>query len=834
MKRIHDNLRTVLGRQRLVFWYDPDRQWQDAFDSFEEPGLHKLTVEGNEFGTKVAIHRDRDRDARYLLYFPSARPPDNENWLLDMLLQGHEYRADRASLAVQELGLRYELQPVVEAHLKFFGTQKREQALGKLVSAEHEDDEHSLRLKMMAVLAGAAPEIDQVVLRLLSKAADDLAAEPAGDPVVALLGPFGLSEPFWQAVQRGFGYASPTPTLRDFAITLFQSANPLASSKVLNPHARVFLQQWKDSRDHGPSFTQWAEYLEGALNIQQQLNDLREVQQLGQADVYPSFERYALSWLCQNFEQSNDARLLDVIETRRQSHWYGQHRDGYEAVAQAISLRQQLKQAELKIGSLDTGLTHYTERWYAIDTAYRRFCYHQRQYGQVQLLARMTEWVEKTYVNNFLLPLADQWGDQVRKLAAWRSAKFTAQTSFFDNWVRPFVSRKQKVYVVISDALRYEAAAEFAKRLQGESRWTAKLEALLGALPSYTQLGMAALLPGDERSIQSDSSVLIDGKSASGTEARKQILGSVGEIKATAIQARDFLALNTKTEARALLRDHDVVYIYHNVIDDKSHSVTTETTTPANVEEAFDELLILLRKINNANGYNILLTSDHGFLFQQGEIDEKDEVKLPSAAEWIHPDRRYATGRGIVSTPALKVFGAAELGLSGDWQAAFPLSLGRFPLQGAGKRYVHGGLSLQEVVVPVLHVNIARTDDISKVEVDLLRVPPRITTGQVTLSLYQAQPIADKVLARPLQIGIFALDGTPLSELRTLPFDSADPEPRQRESTVGLTLSKAADAFNNQEIEIRLVETVAGSNQTAIYKYHKVRLQKPFASDFDD
>ena len=172
--------------------------------------------------------------------------------------------------------------------------------------------------------------------------------------------------------------------------------------------------------------------------------------------------------------------------------------------------------------------------------------------------------------------------------------------------------------------------------------------------------------------------------------------------------------------------------------------------------------------------------------------------------------------------------------LNGDWQAAFPLSLGRFPLQGAGKRYVHGGVSLQEVVVPVLHVNIARADDISKVEVDLLRVPPRITTGQVTLSLYQAQPIADKVLARPLQIGIVAPDGTPLSELRTLPFDSADAEPRQRESTVGLTLSKAADAFNNQEVEIRLVETVAGSNQTAIYKYHKVRLQKPFASDFDD
>ncbi len=58
--------------------------------------MRKLTVEGNEFGTKVAIHRDRESDAHFLLYFPSARPTDSDNWLLDFLLQGHEYKADRA------------------------------------------------------------------------------------------------------------------------------------------------------------------------------------------------------------------------------------------------------------------------------------------------------------------------------------------------------------------------------------------------------------------------------------------------------------------------------------------------------------------------------------------------------------------------------------------------------------------------------------------------------------------------------------------------------------------------------------------------------------------
>ena len=65
----------------------------------------KLKVEGNEFGTKVRVVRDPNPLAKFLIYVPTARPPDADNWLLDLLLQGYEYKADRASLALQEVGL---------------------------------------------------------------------------------------------------------------------------------------------------------------------------------------------------------------------------------------------------------------------------------------------------------------------------------------------------------------------------------------------------------------------------------------------------------------------------------------------------------------------------------------------------------------------------------------------------------------------------------------------------------------------------------------------------------------------------------------------------------
>jgi hypothetical protein len=51
---------------------------------------------------------------------------------------------------------------------------------------------------------------------------------------------------------------------------------------------------------------------------------------------------------------------------------------------------------------------------------------------------------------------------------------------------------------------------------------------------------------------------------------------------------------------------------------------------------------------------------------------------------------------------------------------------------------------------------------------------------------------------------------------------------------VVLALSRTADAFNNQEIELRLEETLPGTNQSVVYRNYTLKLQKPFGSDFDE
>lgn len=832
MNRIHDSLQRVFERNRLVFWYDPVGEWAQTVEEFAHPSVTKLRVERNEFGTKVRIVRDPDPDAKFLIYVPAARPADTENWLLDLLLQGYEYKADKASLALQEVGLPNEFVPLAQEHINFFVNEQRTRQLKERI--DKNDQERDVRLKMMVVLAGneIAVDIDSLLLHFLSS------GQPAElfDRVDECLGNCVLTEPFWKEVARTFDYRSANPSLRDFGVSLFRGANPLDRQVNLHPHAKVFLQRWKDSQAYSESFRAWASQMERELQVKASLNEISDPAVLGEWDTFEIFEKFTLHWLCESFEKGAPATdLIERMQRRRHSFWLQEHKEGYAALQHATTLRELIASAELTVESIESGFTRYVATWWRIDSAYRHCIRSLRAYGQVNVMAHISDWVEKAYLNNFLLPLTDRWSDQVWRLEHWACEGSTAQGEFFDRFVRPFLIKDQKIFVIVSDALRFEAASDFANRLQSANRWTAEVEAMFGSLPSYTQVGMASLLPGGQLAVSGESgTVTVAGKPAAGTDNRAEILKKACNLRGTAIQAEQFLELNTKTDGRALMRDHDVIYIFHNVIDKTGDSRDTEAKAFEAVEQAFSELESIIKKVANINGTNMLVTADHGFLFQQDEINDADLASLPDAEVLSYRDRRFLFGKGIVANPRVKVFSSKELGLSGDWLAAFPRSLDRFPLQGSGKRYVHGGTSLQEVVVPVIRIHKARTDDTGKVEIEILRVPARITTGQLSVSLFQSKPAIDKILPRTLRVGVFSKEGKPLSEIKTLVFDSMDPEARQRETSTLLTLSHAADAYNNRDVELRLEETVPGTSQTVVYKTQTIRLQKPFASDFDE
>jgi uncharacterized protein (TIGR02687 family) len=842
--RIFESLDTALARKRVVFWYDANGEWTSEFDDYEPAEAEKLRVEGNEFSVKVAISRAPLKQ-RFLLYLPSAKPPEQGNWLLDLLLAGHEFTADRASLDIQEAGLTLEFKELAQQHKAFFRSPVRNTKLKELLRPN--DDEAAVRMKMLAVLAKQPADIDKLLLHAFSQLGP---ANPDGeDPVEALYGNHRLSGHFWKAVGEKFGYTSPEPNLRDFAVALFNSVSSIGPSGELLPHARVFMSIWKDSLSSRPAFEQWSDHLAGVLRVEHQLNDASDTYDPDDDDSYELIERFVLSRLLQRFQgdvnsggqRASDAELLEGIRSRATSCWFEKHQHGYSALEQAITFRGLLAKADLQVPSFEEGLQRYCNGWWRLDQAYRRCIFHARTYQQPGLLKPLRDWLEAQYVNNVLLPLTNRWSDQVAGLSSWGSSTLPRQKEFHMRYVHAPLSSKglKRLFVVISDALRYEAARDFADRLNSQAGkgWQAEVDALLGALPSFTKLGMAALLPGAQLGLNpSDSNALVDGQSTSSTEDRDKILNVYANGRAKAIKAEDFLSLATTKEGAELTRNYDLIVIYHNCIDRIGDKRESEADTCQAVEQTFAELEQILRKIASLKGSQVVITADHGFLFQQEPVDANDRAQFPTAKELSFKNRRFALGTGIKPSVGQKVFTTDELGLSGNWEAVFPLGLDRFPRSGSGSRFVHGGTSLQEVVVPVIRLKRERKDESRVVEAELLRVPAKITMGKLTFGLFQLEPVEPKKrLPLQLRIGLYAkVDGALLCAHRNVLLDSAASEAREREQQVVLELSNAAGDYNNQTLELRLERQLEGVAKPVPYKTVELKLQRPFGSDFDD
>ena len=487
-------------------------------------------------------------------------------------------------------------------------------------------------------------------------------------------------------------------------------------------------------------------------------------------------------------------------------------------------------------GSMGDWVRRYAESWYRIDQLYRKFTYHVRMSGQASLMGTLSDQVENLYSNNYLLKLGDRFQALVDKATKWEAFPVRKQRGFFEDWVRPFLRRDNKVCVIVSDAMRYEIGDELLSLIRQEDRYSAKLAPALSMLPSYTQLGMAALLPHKELSVADNETgaVLADGQSTQGMANRIKVLGQAIAHRATACKADELMAMR-KDDCRALVRDHDVIYIYHNRIDATGDKRDSEERVFEAVEETLHELIRLVKKLAGANANNFLVTSDHGFIYQNRVIDESDFSGVDAQGDQIlFRDRRFVLGKGLVDSPGLRKFTPEQLGLAGEVEVQIPKSINRLRLRGSGSRFVHGGASLQEVVIPVLKINKKRQSDVTAVEVDILRgSSSAITSGQVAVAFYQAGPVTDKIQPRVLRAGIYTEAGDLISDSHELTFDLTSDNPRERELQVRFVLTRKADDANGREVVLRLDEKHAGTSHYKEYKSLRYLMRRSFTSDFD-
>ena len=208
--------------------------------------------------------------------------------------------------------------------------------------------------------------------------------------------------------------------------------------------------------------------------------------------------------------------------------------------------------------------------------------------------------IEAHYINWFLTNLALCWGKFIEPsdglLTSWQIDGVANQYGFYDRNVRPWLDENEnrRAFVIISDAFRYEAAQELTAELNGKYRFEATLSSQLGVLPSYTSLGMAALLPHKTLAYKG-TDVLVDGKSSVAGE-RDVILQTVGGM---ALKCDELMA-KKKEDGREVVKDKRIVYIYHNTVDAVGDDGKTEGKTFEAVRTAIRELAALVGYVVNS------------------------------------------------------------------------------------------------------------------------------------------------------------------------------------------------------------------------------------------
>jgi uncharacterized protein (TIGR02687 family) len=864
-------IRPKFTKSRILFWHDPDESYVDLLFDLAEP----LSIEGIELldmqhqsllETKKKIELDRPT-TKFLLYFCEEEPVPEEDWMLDIRLYSGTFFADINSMILSDLGIsKMSLRNHIAQHKSFFNSAQRSAGLKRWIVES--EDEDSLDLKMMAVLVKAeSATFDDLLLKLFEEYANSLDGDGTQKKgAYQRLEAHGLRDSFWCMVEQSLSYQSEEPSISDLVMKLFCTElwlqitgddkqwlqNNVLKSAAGRSSALAFLVKWRDSNRYSQHHDRIALYLDQRLEVIDRCASCKPDNIL-QCATFESIEKVIVYAVVQMLLDAvgDGASHLDraqfelILSTRRALHWsvakpetYGEIYQALAAAEQLVSLRYQYRDG-FHFDSVKAMFDAYTEELFLIDQNYRRFNEHaiwvKNHSGEV--LQQLRDAVEELYSNWYLYELGVTWDrllEQDQMLDQWSITGVPAQQSFFKEQIQKRLERGKvkRLFVIVSDALRYEVGAELLNQINLEKRFKAEITAQLGVLPSYTQLGMAALLPHESLTIDSAAGapVRVDGKSSSGIDNRNAILSSFDGV---AINAKELMQLSAQ-EARDRVRDFRVVYIYHDEIDSIGDKAATEEKTFDACRAAVTGLNALVaRVINSLKGSRVLVTADHGFLYRQQAMEAADKTGLNQKPSGVYEaKKRYQLGHELPEIEnCWKGTVVQSAGASCGSEFLLPKGSNRFHFVG-GARFVHGGAMPQEIVVPIITVSSlqkkkAAENAKKRVGVVVMTQPIKFVNNMDKVRFVQSDVVGDQFISRALSAVIVDGEGQPVSSDERLVFDSQSENMNERMREVTLKLI-GGDFDRTAHYQLVLTDSEDGIE----YQRYPVSIDLAFQDDF--
>lgn len=784
LKQIEDRLNELFAGEgrRLVFWYDDDGGFAEDVGELKLDGAKVYRLEpGDQFYTKYYLERV-DPESSYLIYAPFPKPDIEDNHLEDTLLYSTRFYADRTALLCEDMGLQEEHQWIVEKYGGLFQEKEFVRRFRDL-GLERCDGE-VVQLGLLCAACGTrACSFDEVLCIVLC------AGELEDNPILARLERSGLAELFWEFCGRQYGYEEAVPSLERLTAALFVTCAgkhiTSALPEVWNPfvlyragNCLSFLDGMRNSALSRERCDGLSDYVAAGLNAGRILaGDPPEA--LLDCDLFREIDPILIKWLIERLlaedtgAQLNGLGIPEICGKRLKMHFGGENRSAYHLLENAYTLIAASKY-RCPDGFREIA-AQYQNIGCRLDQAYRKFYLYYDQIEDAEDFELLQELVENIYTNDYLAELLPKWN-----AALMEPGSLELMPLQRDFYARNIEKVDIRTVVIISDALRYEVGRELFARMQDDPKCTARLAVMLGVLPSYTQLGMAALLPHRTLEMTDDFRILTDGIPGVDLAARQKILQ--GHCPQSACVQMDEIKALKVAELREIFTGKQAVYVYQNQIDAHGDEPRTEDEVFTACEEAIDEIMKLIRRLTtSANTVHFIVAADHGFLYQRGKRTESGKITGGKEGDAFR-GRRFIVartpvqGQGIQSLPMGEILGNEDRKF-----VSFPVGNSVFKMPGGGQNYVHGGSSPQEMLVPLLEIRMEKGHvETRPAQIALVSILRKVTNLVTALDFLQTEPVGDVVKEAAYKVFFISERDERISNENMYIADSRETDTRKR------------------------------------------------------
>lgn len=807
---------------KILFFFDESQEFLEEVKSLAIPNIHVEFYTESAFTIKCKLLNELI-DTKVLLYLPMAHPNTQDEYhqfpLLGLLLANKELKLDNVGEFMENYGLQRHQKALVTKYmkeLKYSGVQMvcepvlntygfEEPALQRgLISSflKFKTIENwSLIISKLLTLLVAKDdsELNKVLAKIAEFKMQDIIIQQTSENTSYVMKSLSREE-LMQAARCVF-YNKITQT-----IATVSNLDPYVSFKIKDQTQIVRLNQLLNEIELNT-------HLSNSFNEVMKLvsNDIKGDKLIDIYGLDANFAEFSPSmiWAVINSLQNQIADAPEAVIKKLDNISIQQALDdGMQNFLKYLTHMSKLHQMVNGISSYilnkpEDYLKAYSEELYFIDSLYRKAikAYKLIDYSELPStiplddlhLALNNRYEEHTdRLNREWLKCLNQFDFDYAKIPAPK------QFDFFKNEIEPL---NQKVVVFISDALRYEVAHELLSELHGDVKNTAKIKYMMASIPSKTNIGMAQLLPSGDL-VYNNGEIINSSVSTEGLPNRNIILQKV-KSDSLAVQFSEITS-NSQEKNREIFKNA-VVYIYHDIIDSTGDKRASERRTFDVVPEAIDEIKRLVKSLHATfNVSKVIITADHGFLYNDREIEDKDLETISDPNPMTSHNRYFITSSKSQQSLGYSIPLSKTTAFNDNVFVTIPHSVNRYRKQGVGHQFVHGGGSLQEVVVPVIESSRKREEVVTKVKPTLINKGDlKVVSNVLRLNLLQETKVSRMEKEVNISTGLYNNNILVSNEIIST-LNSTSDSPSERALRIELTL--ASDTPKNAFLKLKVFD----------------------------